>query len=91
MNTELPFRTTRREFLAATAAPAVLTERARAGARRPNFIFIYTDDQRWDAVRALGRQTWLRTPNLDRLMKHGGCSATPSSPPRCARPAAPPC
>ena len=72
MNTELPFRTTRREFLAATAAPAVLTERARAGARRPNFIFIYTDDQRWDAVRALGRQTWLRTPNLDRLMKQGG-------------------
>lgn len=53
------------------AAPAILTGRAPAGAKRPNFIFIYTDDQRWDAVRALGRQPWLRTPNMDRLLKQG--------------------
>jgi N-acetylglucosamine-6-sulfatase len=58
----------RRNFLTAAAAPLLAAPR---GPKRPNFIFIYTDDQRWDAVRALGRQTWLRTPNMDRLLKQG--------------------
>ncbi len=60
----------RRTFL--QMAPAVLTDRAAAApAKRPNFVFIYTDDQRWDAVRAFGRQPWLRTPNLDRMVSQG--------------------
>ena len=58
----------RRDFLAAAAAPILGAPQLR---KRPNFIFIYTDDQRYDAIRALGRQTWLRTPNLDRLLKQG--------------------
>ena len=46
--------------------------------KRPNFLFIYTDDQRWDAVgvvqRELGdraRFPWFQTPNLDRLAREG--------------------
>ena len=58
----------RRNFLTAAAAPILA---APQGRKRPNFVFIYTDDQRWDAVRALGHQTWLRTPNMDRLLKEG--------------------
>lgn len=62
---------TRREFLSCVAgsgaAPAILT----AAPRRPNFLFIYTDDQRWDAIAAIGRQSWLRTPNLDQLLRQG--------------------
>ena len=61
---------TRRDLL--QLAPVALTSTVRAQtAKHPNFLFIYTDDQRWDAIRAFGRQTWLRTPNLDRLVKNG--------------------
>jgi arylsulfatase A-like enzyme len=62
----------RRELLASAIAPAIVLHKASGAARkRPNFIFIYTDDQRWDAIRAIGRQPWLRTPNMDRMMKEG--------------------
>ena len=47
-------------------------------AERPNFLFIYTDDQRWDAFGvvqrehgAKGRFPWLESPNLDRLAAEG--------------------
>lgn len=75
----------RREFLGGVAASigvaglsptlAVAPKTRQAGAqgqRRPNFVFIYTDDQRYDAIRAVGHQPWLRTPNLDRMMSTGG-------------------
>ena len=46
--------------------------------QRPNFLFIYTDDQRWDALGVVqreqgdkGRFPWLKTPNLDRLAAEG--------------------
>lgn len=46
--------------------------------RTPNFLFIYTDDQRWDALGVVqreqgerGRFPWLQTPNLDRLAAAG--------------------
>src|SRR5436309_2810958 len=49
-----------------------------AGAPRPNFLFIYTDDQRWDAMSVVqreqgkkGRFPWLKTPNMDRLAAEG--------------------
>ncbi len=50
-----------------------------AGAeQRPNFLFIYTDDQRWDAMGVVQREQgdkarfpWLKTPNLDRLAGEG--------------------
>jgi N-acetylglucosamine-6-sulfatase len=54
----------------AAGAPTVL-RRPQLG-QRPNFLFVYTDDQRWDAIGAIGRQPWLRTPNLDRLLRNGG-------------------
>jgi arylsulfatase A-like enzyme len=45
---------------------------------RPNLVFIYTDDQRWDAMSVVqreqgdkGRFPWLKTPNMDRLAAEG--------------------
>src|SRR5688572_9028355 len=40
------------------------------GAARPNFVFIITDDQRWDAMGCAGHP-FLKTPNLDRLAREG--------------------
>src|SRR4029078_6925222 len=49
-----------------------------AAADRPNFLFIYTDDQRWDALGVVQREQgykarfpWFHTPNLDRLASEG--------------------
>jgi arylsulfatase A-like enzyme len=51
---------------------------ARAAERRPNFLFIYTDDQRWDAMGVVQREQgerarfpWLQSPGLDRLAAEG--------------------
>ncbi|MCU0915304.1 MAG: sulfatase-like hydrolase/transferase [Planctomycetes bacterium] len=70
----------RREFLkACTAGPATLLA-DRLGASlpaadnpapaKPNIVFILTDDQRWDTIRALGNPE-IHTPNLDRLVTQG--------------------
>jgi arylsulfatase A-like enzyme len=47
-------------------------------ADRPNFLFIYTDDQRWDALGVVQREQgekarfpWFQTPHLDRLASEG--------------------
>jgi len=47
-------------------------------AQRPNLLFIYTDDQRYDAVSVVqkeqgerGRFPWFQTPNMDRLASEG--------------------
>jgi len=64
----------RREFLggvASSLAAPMIMRRSAQTPRRPNFLFIYTDDQRYDAIRAIGHQPWLRTPNLDRLLTRG--------------------
>ena len=49
-----------------------------APARKPNFLFIYTDDQRYDAMGVVqreqgekGRFPWFQTPNMDRLAAEG--------------------
>src|SRR5688572_20207647 len=49
-----------------------------AATNRPNFLFIYTDDQRYDALSVVqreqgerGRFPWLKTPNLDRIAAEG--------------------
>src|SRR3954470_11391395 len=46
--------------------------------RRPNVLFVYTDDQRWDAMGVVQREQgdrarfpWFRTPHLDRLAAEG--------------------
>jgi N-acetylglucosamine-6-sulfatase len=38
---------------------------------RPNIIFILQDDQRYDAIGCLGNPPWLKTPNMDQLVKGG--------------------
>jgi N-acetylglucosamine-6-sulfatase len=57
---------TRRDFLAAPALPAVLSQ---AGKRR-SLIFILTDDHRFDVMSCAGHP-FVRTPHLDRLAKRG--------------------
>ncbi len=46
--------------------------------RRPNLLFIITDDQRWDALGVVQREQgdkarwpWFKTPNLDRIATEG--------------------
>jgi arylsulfatase A-like enzyme len=38
--------------------------------RRPNILFVYSDDQRWDTIAALGNPE-IKTPHLDRLVERG--------------------
>jgi arylsulfatase len=38
--------------------------------KRPNVLLLYTDQQRWDTIRA-GGNTFIHTPNLDRLAREG--------------------
>ena len=38
--------------------------------KRPNVLFILSDDQRWDTIRAVGNKE-IHTPNLDRLVESG--------------------
>ena len=61
-------------FLFALCCTAML----HAADRKPNFLFIYTDDQRWDAMSVVQREQgdaarfpWLKTPNMDRLAAGG--------------------
>ncbi|MFM2132423.1 MAG: hypothetical protein RL646_1626, partial [Verrucomicrobiota bacterium] len=58
-------------LLIATAVSAAET-------RKPNFVYVFSDDQRWDALGVVQREQgekarfpWLRTPNLDRLAAEG--------------------
>jgi arylsulfatase A-like enzyme len=51
---------------------------AMAADERPNFIFIITDDQRWDAMGVVQREQgerarfpWFQTPNMDRIAAQG--------------------
>jgi arylsulfatase A-like enzyme len=64
-------------LLAAIALVLAVTASA-APARKPNFLFIYTDDQRYDAMSVVqrehgekGRFPWFQTPNMDRLAAEG--------------------
>lgn len=54
----------RREFLS-TAATVWATP-----ARRPNIVVLFSDDQRFDTIHALGNRA-IRTPNLDALSRRG--------------------
>ncbi|MFC2158625.1 sulfatase-like hydrolase/transferase [Acidobacteriota bacterium] len=42
----------------------------RPGMDRPNFLFIFTDDQRFNTIHALGN-TEVHTPHMDRLVRRG--------------------
>lgn len=64
----------RRSFLKASAASLALTALTDVVAKeetvRPNVLFLFTDDQRYDTIHALGNQI-IKTPNIDRLVKSG--------------------
>ncbi len=68
----------RREFLQSSLAVTGSTllsscsesELERQTAKRPNVVFILTDDQRWDCLSAAGHP-FLETPHLDRLANEG--------------------
>ncbi|MGN6552482.1 MAG: sulfatase family protein [Verrucomicrobiota bacterium] len=62
----------------AFAGLMALTLLAAGVERRPNFLFVYTDDQRWDAMGVVQREQgeharfpWFTTPNMDRLAAEG--------------------
>lgn len=64
-------------LITALMLAAVATLHAAAPAK-PNVLFIYTDDQSYDALSTVqkeqgeqGRFPWLQTPNLDRLAAEG--------------------
>lgn len=63
-------------FILLAALPTV--ETLFAAERKPNLVYIFTDDQRWDALGVVqreqgekGRFPWLKTPHLDRLAAEG--------------------
>jgi arylsulfatase A-like enzyme len=79
----------RREFLGALGAGAAAgvlatcpaSSRAGEGgamppAKRPNILFLFADDQRYDTIRALGNEI-IQTPNLDSLVQKGTAFTLP--------------
>src|SRR4051794_18339717 len=71
--TSMNSRSSLRPFRALACWLAIITA-CLAAERRPNFLFVYTDDQRWDAMSVVqreqgerGRFPWFQTPNMDRL------------------------
>lgn len=65
-------------FLRSVILAVALAVTARAAETRPNFIFMYTDDQRWDALSVVqaeqgerGRYPWFKTPHMDRIAAEG--------------------
>jgi len=55
----------RRHFLGALAGAANAQVTA-----RPNFLFVLTDDQRWDQMSCAGHP-FVKTPNMDRIAREG--------------------
>ncbi len=56
----------RRSFIGTLAVGAASGQ----SSRRPNFVFVLTDDQRWDEMSCAGHP-FLKTPNIDRLAREG--------------------
>jgi arylsulfatase A-like enzyme len=57
----------RRQFLGSAAAAATLKA---APSRPPNIVVLYSDDQRFNTIGALGNKD-IQTPNIDRLVGSG--------------------
>ncbi len=56
---------------AAAVTQGVSPEPAAKAVKKPNLLFIITDQQRYDALGKVGNFPFLRTPNLDRLASEG--------------------
>jgi N-acetylglucosamine-6-sulfatase len=65
----MPLPLSRRHILAAAAGPFVHTARAQAR-RRPNFLFLLTDDQSY-ATLSLTGNPFMKTPHIDRIGREG--------------------
>jgi arylsulfatase A-like enzyme len=73
-----PQQVSRRQFLArsalagacATVSTAQLRASTASPSRRPNFLFLLTDDHRWDMLGCAGNPI-IRTPNMDALARDG--------------------
>ena len=69
--------------------PALAGLPPKSGAERPNFLFILTDDQRWDSLGAAGHPV-LKTPGMDRIAREGArftnafCTTSLCSPSRAS-------
>jgi arylsulfatase A-like enzyme len=60
-----------RSLLAAAVVPlAIVLPSSPAAEKRPNVVFVLTDDQRWDTI-SLNERSTVKTPNIDRLGKEG--------------------
>ncbi len=71
-------KTNSRFYLLLAALSVFIGGRADAAERKPNFVFLYTDDQRWDAMGAVQREQgerarfpWFKSPGMDRLAAEG--------------------
>ncbi|MBK7926680.1 MAG: sulfatase-like hydrolase/transferase [Bryobacterales bacterium] len=61
----------RRQFTGAAAGAAITgAGMAQSGARKPNIVFIFSDDHHYQCLGAAGNPH-IQTPNLDRLAAHG--------------------
>lgn len=65
-------------LLLASILLASFFSHANAADRKPNFLFLYTDDQRWDAMGVVQREQgerarfpWFKTPGMDRIAAEG--------------------
>ena len=65
-------------LLLASILLAFFCGHTKAADRKPNFLFLYTDDQRWDAMGVVQREQgerarfpWFKTPGMDRIAAEG--------------------
>jgi len=69
---DLDFKLDRRSLLLGTLGAAAMAKTAvPAAGKKRNIIFVLTDDQRYDALGFLKPQSFLETPNMDRLAMEG--------------------
>ncbi len=57
-------------WLLLAISPVVKAQSKAAQSTRPNIVFLFTDDQTYNTIHALGNEV-IQTPNLDRLVRQG--------------------
>src|SRR6266702_1823525 len=79
----------RHSLLVLALLAVVVSPSLAADAKRPNILFILTDDQRWDTIGLAGSRH-VKTPNIDRLghegvyFKNAFCTTSLCSPSRAS-------